>query len=58
MDKKDRELALAQAEIERLRKTLTTALHALSSYQYGNGSPDLAKEVADKIENVLKEAGE
>lgn len=31
-------------------KLLQAAVHALRSYQYGNGSPDLAKEIADRIE--------
>lgn len=32
---------------------LTVAVHALRSYQYGNASPDLAKEIADAIEEYL-----
>lgn len=35
---------------------LGAARHALRSYQYGNGAPDLAKETADYCEKVLKEA--
>lgn len=29
-------------------------IHALRSYQYGNGSGDLAKEVADKFDAAMK----
>jgi hypothetical protein len=32
---------------------LQSASHALRSYQYGNGSADLAKEVADTIDAFL-----
>jgi hypothetical protein len=38
-----------------LLELLETAKNALRSYQYHNASPDLAKEVADKIESVIKE---
>jgi hypothetical protein len=38
-----------------LRKASTAALHALRSYQYGNGSPDLAKSVADHLQAALEE---
>lgn len=34
------------------------AVHALRSYQYGNGSPDLAEEIANKIQSALSAAGE
>jgi hypothetical protein len=34
---------------------LRAAFHALRSYQYGNASPDLAKEIADKLEVFLKQ---
>lgn len=40
-------------EIERLRKALTAASHALRSYQYGNGATDLAQDVADKCDAAL-----
>lgn len=33
-------------------EVLTAAAHALRSYQYGNASPDLAKEIADQIDAV------
>jgi len=32
---------------------LKSASHALRSYQYGNASPDLAKMIADKIDEQL-----
>lgn len=38
---------------ERLLNELNTALNALRSYQYDNGSPDLAKLVADHIQATL-----
>lgn len=43
-----------RAENERLRAALQTAHDALRSYQYGNGSPDLAVEVADSVAKILK----
>lgn len=49
-------LVAARDEIERLRKhrddhmsTLRSAYMALRGYQYHNGAPDLAKEIADII---------
>lgn len=33
---------------------LRTASQALRSYQYGNDSSDLAKEIADEIEKYLE----
>lgn len=36
-----------------LVSTIQTAAHALRSYQYGNASPDLAREIADACEVVL-----
>lgn len=35
-----------------LEKHWTAALYALKSYEYGNGSPDLAKAVGDTLANV------
>lgn len=35
-------------------KILPAASNALRSYQYGNSAPDLAKEVADEIDKILK----
>jgi hypothetical protein len=44
---------------EELRAVLRAAIHALRSYEYGNASPDLAKEAAaDKFEEALKRAEE
>jgi hypothetical protein len=43
-----------KAEVERLRAALASAHDALRSYQYGNGSPELAKEVADRLQKELK----
>ena len=36
-----------------LIKVATAALEALRSYQYGNSSPELAKEIADALESAL-----
>ncbi len=36
-----------------LIKIATAALEALRSYQYGNSSPELAKEIADALESAL-----
>ena len=36
-----------------LIKIATAALEALRSYQYGNSSPELAKEMADALESAL-----
>jgi hypothetical protein len=47
----------ALAEIARLRQGLTAAHNALLSYQYGNGSPGLAREVAQFVEKALKGEG-
>jgi hypothetical protein len=41
---------------ERLSNALRAACHALRSYQYGNGVTELAEEVADHIDSLLKEA--
>jgi hypothetical protein len=41
-------------ETSRLSLLLNGAGHALRSYQFGNSSPDLAKELADKIDSALK----
>lgn len=38
------------------RRLLTAAGHALRSYQFGNGSPDLAKMQADQIDAALTAA--
>jgi hypothetical protein len=35
------------------RPLLTSAVHALRSYEFGNASPDLAKEVADTLDKIL-----
>ena len=54
-------MGLVVTELEKERESLLelclTAFHVLRSYQYGNVAPDLAEEIADKIESVLKDAG-
>lgn len=37
-----------------LRDLAKGVIHALRSYENGNSSPDLAKDFADRLENVLK----
>lgn len=39
-----------------LLDVLTAAWHALRSYQYGNASPDLAADVADRAEAAIAKA--
>ena len=36
---------------------LSAASHALMSYAYGNGSPDLAKSTAEHIDELIAKAG-
>lgn len=47
---------LSAARVPTLRTALTSAVHALRSYQYGNGSPDLAEATADACEPALQPA--
>jgi hypothetical protein len=35
-------------------EALTGAIHALRSYQYGNASPELARSIADRCEEIQK----
>jgi hypothetical protein len=55
------ELAIARAQLgasaPQLARVLVAAFHALRSYQYGNGSPELAEEVADASQAALLAAG-
>ena len=37
---------------------LTAAAHALRSYEYANGSPDLARSIAAHCEELIKQTGE
>lgn len=41
--------------LPKLVDALFAAYHALRSYESGNGSPDLAREVANHIEKLLGE---
>ena len=43
----------AYASTEAMRKALEAAWHALKSYEYGNASPDLAREVGLVIYTAL-----
>jgi hypothetical protein len=43
----------AEAAQGEVAAALQAAIHALRSYQYGNGAPDLAEEVADRCERAL-----
>jgi hypothetical protein len=44
------------AEAPNMYNSLIAASHALRSYQYGNSSPGLAIEMADKIDEVIAKA--
>ncbi len=48
-----RQLQTERERGERMLKPVRAAVSALRSYQYGNASPDLAKEVADALEAAL-----
>lgn len=43
---------------DQIVKTLTAAMHALRSYQFGNSAPDLAQGIADDLEVLIKQTGE
>lgn len=45
-------LALKRRNAE-LMESLSAAIHALRSYQHGNGAPDLAKSIADAAEKTI-----
>jgi hypothetical protein len=49
------QLAAAHAREARLGDLLTGAMHALRSYQHGNSSTVLAREMADRIGAALRE---
>jgi hypothetical protein len=51
-----REIERKNATIADLLKTCKAAESALRSYQYGNGSPDLAEEIADHIHTTIANA--
>lgn len=46
-------LAACETEAKKLREIIKAASHALRSYQYGNSSSDLAKEIADQCDHIL-----
>jgi hypothetical protein len=45
----------AAKERDKLRKALKGASHALRSYQYGNGSTELAQSIADACDAALED---
>lgn len=45
-------------QVEDARNLLTAASHALRSYQYGNGAPDLAESIADRIDAAMSASKE
>lgn len=51
-------IAALQQKIARLEKLLGGSVHALRSYEFGNASTGLAKEMADAIEEALAEPSE
>ena len=42
------------ALLDAFRTAASAGMHALRSYQYGNGSPDLAASVADELDRCLR----
>ncbi|WP_416358190.1 hypothetical protein ACLNGM_09890 [Aureimonas phyllosphaerae] len=48
-----REREVILAENQALRRILKSAAHALRSYEFGNGSPDLARTIAAEAELAL-----
>lgn len=51
-------LKMAMGENAHLREMLRVGSHALRSYQYGNGSTELAESTADAIDAELAKAKE
>jgi len=47
---------LVRAHRDEIVTALAGAYHALRSYEFGNGSPDLAKSIADRLEPILGSA--
>lgn len=43
---------------EDITRTLTAAMHALRSYQFGNSAPDLARGIADELQTIITQTGE
>lgn len=39
-------------------RTLSAAMHALRSYEYGNSAPDLARGIADDLQALIAQTGE
>lgn len=46
-----------RAHDARLVEALKASAHALRSYQYGNSATELAEEMADTCEKLLRESG-
>ncbi|MCK1402001.1 hypothetical protein IVB45_17640 [Bradyrhizobium sp. 4] len=57
LDLADRLIRYVNAH-EQITRTLTAAMCALRSYQFGNSAPDLAQGIADDLETVIKQTGE
>lgn len=57
LDLADRLIRYVNAH-EEITRTLTAAMHALRSYEYGNGAPALARGIADELEILIKQKGE
>ncbi|MBR0855514.1 hypothetical protein [Bradyrhizobium liaoningense] len=57
LDLADRLIRLVNAHAQ-IEKTLTAAMHALRSYEFGNSAPDLAHGIADELETLIKQTGE
>ena len=52
-----RELISRREQNAKLVEVLKASMHAIRSYQYGNSATELAEEMADAYEKLLREAG-
>jgi hypothetical protein len=56
LDLAERLVAFVNARAE-IVQALTAAMHALRSYEFGNASPDLARDIADQCETLTEQPG-
>ena len=57
LDMADRLIRYVNAH-DQVIKTLTAAMQALRSYEFGNAGPDLARGLADDLASLIKKTGE
>jgi phage-related protein len=55
LDRAEAENGKLVLQITGLRTALLAAIRALQSYEYGNQSPELAKEVVEKLQEILED---